>query len=435
MKKRVKNIIVVLLLVFCAAMIVNRVIYVTKKEKQKEYDKAMSYILDKIKIWHNDNLSTYNKSIIVNLTLKDLYDAGYIENGFLNSLTNAEFKLDMPFCVINDNGEYKYEYDDLTNCGRTHIEKVSIPEESYNGYLYSETINIDYSSLEGLEYYIKSSNKTEASINVNFSCGTGSKPSKCKEIKSTKNISENTWYKVSGSLSLLYDNHSDELGTLYTLVTDNQKFEYLLSTDISKIDKVNPVIVLESPLSTTNSISVKISSMIDNETGIASSTCRYGTTGEYNTLSMSNTRGKLSKCIINYKLKDKVYYYQICATDKVGNVGCASGSSLIQSVKNPLIYYLDDNKLSVDFNNKDKALMYYIKSDVAISLNDSTIAYCGKGELPSSCINNTVNELLPGVWYRVNNKLEVTPLGNGILYASIYTTNDTYVTTTANIKK
>ena len=246
------------------------------------------------------------------------------------------------------------------------------------------------------------------------------------------------WYRVSGDINLTYDEQNDESGIIYTLTTDEEEFNYLLNSSISLIDRTSPVVVLDTPVSSTNSVSVKIKSMTDIETDIASSVCKYGTViDNYTTTSMSNARGKLSKCSINYILKDKIYYYEVCATDEVGNIGCASGSSLIPSIKNPTIVY-SENIVSVAFGKKKKTLTYYIMSTVPASISNTTIAYCGKGLSPSDCINSKITELTANAWYQVNGDVDVIydELSNseGTLYALIYSDGEYASGVSAQVK-
>ena len=427
MKKKtiIKIIILVSLLVIIGMISINVWVHNTNSKKQKMYDDQISSYLNSVEKWSKDNLN--QSSIISKVTLKTLIEKGYVEDGIINPLTNEAFESSMRFCVINDNGELKYNYDDGVNCGETVVTYENTPNDMHNGYLYTQVVKINFSNLEGLEYYVKTMRNAVTNTNINYSCGKEVNPLSCRSINSTKNIKANTWYKVSGDIEITYDETDKENTTLYAYVTDNVKYKDLININVSKIDRNSPIVVLYNPVSTTNSISVNIKNMLDNETDIASSICIYGTTdGEYTTVSMSNTRGKLSKCIINYKLKDKTYYYQVCATDSVGNVGCAKGSSLIQSVNKPVIKYNDNNEISI---------AYYIKSTSKVTLKDKTLAYCGKKIMPEECISNEINEILPNVWYKVSADVVLAYEENskGSLYALIYNNDGYVISSTAKI--
>ena len=421
-KKSFKIYIIIFILIIILVLFIHFLYSLNKKD---EYETNISQVLNSLENWKNDHANDIKGSVIIKKTLGELIESEYVKE-------DIGIDKDTAFCIVNDNGEYKYLKDDGTNCGEILIENINTPTKTYNGFLYSQEIHVGFSDFEGLEYYIKSTRDTTLNINVNFSCGNSSNPKECKEIKSTKNIKANIWYKVSGSVDVLYEEHDTKEAMLSAMVTDNYKFKNVDSIAISKIDRKKPVIVLDSSVSTTNSISVKIEDMIDNETDITSSICRYGTQeGEYKTVSMSNTKGKLSKCTINYKLKDKIYYYQICATDKVGNVGCAFGSSLIQSIKNPAITYRDSD-ISVIYDN-NKSLKHYIKSSVELTLEDNTLSYCGKTTIPSSCIESKTKTILPDIWYEVSNSINVSSLKNGVIYLASYD-GKKFITTSANIR-
>ncbi len=433
-KKTIISIITIIVLVFVSILTAKIVHYNVMKKKKGLYEEKISYFIDNVKKYKEDKVS--KDSIIVKLTLKDLISNNYVEEYQYDPLHNEFFKDDLAFCIINNNGEYEYLIDDGKNCGETIIELINTPKEAYNDYLYTQVAYVDFSNLEGLEYYIKSTRDAVSNTNINYMCNKGDAPSSCRSIKSTKTIKADYWYKVSGDIEITYDEHSDSVSFIYALVTDDVEYKNTTSEIIDKIDRTSPVVVLDTPVSSTNSISVKIKDMLDNETGVASSVCRYGTTeDEYKTISMSNTRGKLSRCIINYKLKDKVYYYQVCATDEVGNVGCSKGNSLIESVNNPIATYLD-NEIKIDFNNKkNKNLTYYIKSTKEVTLEDETISYCDKGILPDECIKSEVAKLKPNIWYQVSSKTNINYKDSDfIIYAVIYSSEEYATSTTFVIK-
>lgn len=420
MKKTFK----IVIIIFFIIVIFNIVNLYIKSNIDKKYETAINNYLKDLASWHESEVKNKG-TVIINITLGDLVDRGY-STITLNPKTKKPFDKNMKFCIINDNGEYKYYQNDGNNCGKTNIKYINTPKTIQNDYLYSQILNIDFPDLEGLEYFIKSSRVASSNTNINYYCRKGIRPSSCREVSSTKNIEADKWYKVSGDILITYDEHSDEEGILYALVKDNLGYENIITITLNKIDRVAPIVVLDSPVTSTNSISIKIKDIIDNETGIASSLCRYGTTiDNYTTMSMSNKWGKLSKCSINYILKDKVYYYQICATDNVGNVGCSNGSSLIKSIKNPKI----DRDMKITFNTKkNKSFTYYIKSDSEITIDTNTISYCGKDILPRDCINSGVRKLIPNVWYQVENIITIKSISDKYtnIYALTYS-NDEYI--------
>ncbi len=430
-RKIIKITIISIVGILLLFLIVNGILYFNARGKKKKYDTIISSYIEDLKLWAHDNIN--NNSVITKVTLNDLVTNGY-SKALKNPYTKNYFGDETAFCIIKDNDEYLYLYDDGTNCGDTILETIDDPEESYNDYLYSQTIKASFMSLEGLEYYIKSSKDATSNINLNFACGKES-IGNCTEIKSTKKIKANVWYRISGNIEILYEDHSLEEGYLTTFVTDNVNYKETKKIITSKIDRKAPIVVLDSPITSTNSISIKVDSILDNDTDIASSVCRYGTKeDEYTTISMSNTKGKLSKCSINFILKDKIYYYQVCATDKVGNVGCAKGSSLIQSIKNPKVTYTSDG-ITIDYNNKSKGLSFYIRSNIELELSDVTKNYCGKESLPKDCISNKVTKLLPNVWYEVSSKdIDVKYNKEGIIYMLVMD-DDRIVSTSANVKK
>lgn len=433
MKKSIKNILMIvalLLAIFSAYKIVS---YKNAIKNQKEYSKIIEQYLVGVEKWKNDNITESNKAIITKITLKDLLDGNYVEKNLKNPLTKKIFNEDLSFCIIKEDNNYIYKYDDGKECGDSFITYETIPEEAYNGYVYEQKIKVDFSPIAGLEYYIKTSITGVANMNVYFVCGKDKIPTNCTNISTTRTIEAGKWYRISGDIDIVFDEQNDEEGTIYALTTDHVAYSNMIEGKITKIDRTKPVVTLDTPVSTTNSISVKIIDIKDEETDIASSVCKYGTEEDnYTTESMHNRNGKLSKCSINFKLKDKVYYYQVCATDMVGNTGCAEGNSLIKDIKVPTLTMeeIDSRKIvNISFNGgKKKNLTYYIKSTASSLLSQTTVKYCGMDVLPTNCTTKESTSILPNAWYQVSGDLSVVytsqTSNDDILYALVYSENE-----------
>ena len=443
MKKSIKYILIIAVLfitIFSAYKIIS---YKTAIKKQKEYSKIIEQYLVGVEKWKNDNMPIANKAIITKITLKDLLDGNYVEKNLKNPLTKKLFSEDLSFCIIKEDDKYSYKYDDGKECGDSFITYETIPEEAYNGYVYEQKIKVDFSSIAGLEYYIKSTINGVTDMNVYFACGKDSKPANCINIPTTRSIEAGKWYRVSGDIDILFDEQNDNEGIIYALTTDHVAYSNIIEGKVSKIDRTKPIVTLDTPVSTTNSISVKIIDIKDNETDIASSVCKYGTEeNNYTTESMHNRNGKLSKCSINFKLKDKTYYYQVCATDMVGNTGCSEGNSLIKDIKLPTLTMeeIDERKIvNIAFNaGKKKNLTYYVKSTVEGITSQTTLSYCGIDVLPTNCTDNKVTNILPNAWYKVSGDLSVIYISktsnDDILYALIYSDNEYGASATIELK-
>ena len=443
MKKSIRYILMIVALflaIFSAYKIIS---YKTAIKNQKEYSKIIEQYLVGVEKWKNDNMPIANKAIITKITLKDLLDGNYVEKNIKNPLTKKLFSEDLSFCIIKEDDNYSYKYDDGKECGDSFITYETVPEEAYNGYVYEQKVKVDFSSIAGLEYYIKSTINGVTDMNVYFACGKDSKPTNCINIPTTRNIEAGKWYRVSGDIDILFDEQSDSEGTIYALTSDHVAYSNTIEGKISKIDRTKPVVTLDTPVSTTNSISVKIIDIKDGETDIASSVCKYGTEeNNYTTESMHNRNGKLSKCSINFKLKDKTYYYQVCATDMVGNTGCAEGNSLIKDVKLPTLTMeeIDNRKIvNISFNaGKKKNLTYYIKGTTEGITSQTTLAYCGVDVLPTNCTDKKVTNILPNAWYKVSGDLSVIYLSqtkeNDMLYALIYSDDEYGSSATIELK-
>ncbi len=443
MKKSMKFILTIAVLLITIFSVYKLISYRIAIKNQKEYSKIIETYLAGVEKWKNDNLPISNKAIITKVTLKELLDGNYVEKNMKNPLTKKTFNEDLSFCVIKENDNYLYKYDDGKECGDSFITYETVPEEAYNGYVYEQKVKVDFSSIAGLEYYIKSSVDGVSDMNVYFMCGKDIKPTNCTNIPTTRSIEAGKWYRVAGDIDILFDEQNDNPGIIKALTTDHVAFSNTVEGEITKIDRTKPVVTLDTPVSTTNSISVKIIDIKDKETDISSSVCKYGTEEDnYTTESMHNRNGKLSKCSINFKLKDKTYYYQVCATDMVGNTGCAEGNSLIKDIKLPTLTMEEvENRsiVNVAFNaGKKKNLTYYIKSTTAGVSSQPTLKYCGKDVLPMNCTDKIVTSILPNAWYQVSGDLSIIYTSQvsdtDILYALVYSENEYGSSTSIELK-
>ena len=147
-----------------------------------------------IKTNNTQNIDIFNKKIktiiylgYISILINAIYNKSYITD-VVNPLTNEQFDMSMEFCIVKKDGIYEYELNDGTNCANTNIIENKLPEKDYNGYLYEESFDIDFSDLEGLEYYIKSTVSASSNLNIRFECGSGSKPTSCRTYDSTKTL-------------------------------------------------------------------------------------------------------------------------------------------------------------------------------------------------------------------------------------------------------
>ena len=153
MKKKFtfKLILIIFAAVLALWLVINGVILIVNNHKQKAFDAQMVEYLENVKLYKENNENSINKNaVIIKVTLGDLIDGNYTKDNIQNPLTGEIFSRDMTFCIINDNGEYTYKYDNGVDCGNTIITYTNTPEEMYNGYLYTQVVHIDFSPLEGL---------------------------------------------------------------------------------------------------------------------------------------------------------------------------------------------------------------------------------------------------------------------------------------------
>ncbi|MCM1444772.1 MAG: hypothetical protein NC096_05700 [Candidatus Amulumruptor caecigallinarius] len=102
---------------------------------------------------------------------------------------------------------------------------------------------------------------------------------------------------------------------------NNSLAQSTLKSDNMYLDNTGPIITLGNISTTTSSINIPYVLNDENVGTISSYTCKYGTTnGVYNT---NASTVSTTSCKLGTNLNaGTVYYYQICATDTLGNENC-----------------------------------------------------------------------------------------------------------------
>ncbi len=272
----------------------------------------------------------------------------YTENGNMNDTE----------CVLSGlNKETKYYYQicatdalDNTGCAEGNTESKTIsapvitpsntPSAAVNGYLKSQTLNVTYSSanITSPTYYIMSERVGRSNVNVIEACGTGVEPGTCSAA-STTTISANTWYRVSGNISITYDvTNTTEKQYLYGRTTDGNNIA-TGTHEISKIDGTGPVNVEASvptdwtsgnkTITVTNASDANVGSIagyyISNNTTVPSATA----TGWQTATTFSKGAGT----------------YNIWAKDSLGNVSASYKTVTVGNIDtaNPTTVVLNAN--------------------------------------------------------------------------------------------
>ena len=293
------------------------------------------------------------------------------------------------------------------------------PKTAVNGYLQKQVAKVTFSNtnITNPTYYIKTTRTGTASANTVAACGTGDTPTGCSD-NVVKELAANTWYKVSGDIDVTYNKQATSEAIIYAITYDSVNFSGATTKTLSKIDVTNPTVALGTASSTTNSFDIPYT-LEDLHSGVASYTCKYSKTeGSYTTNGNSVTA---TKCSATGLTANTRYYYQVCVTDKVGNVGdCKTG--FIDTKPMPVISCTYTNVPSTAVNDYLKSQVikctvdgtgvtspqYFIKTTREGVASANTVGSCGTGTNPGSCNSTATKTLAANTWYKVSGNINVT---------------------------
>nr|MBP3259240.1 thrombospondin type-1 domain-containing protein [Bacilli bacterium] len=241
---------------------------------------------------------------------------------FTNLINNTEYKV-----VITGTNESKLKTTIEKTISTSDIVKPTIaytndPTSDVNGYFRSQTLNVSYTkgNIENPEYYIRSGRETSTNIDAIAICGTSTNPGNCTEITGTT-IEADTWYKVSGSISVIYNLDADTESSLTALIHDGTNYVGSGSKAVGKIDNIAPTtptggaIGNVSGSNATGTIATVASGSTD--TGVGGITYKYlvtnsNTAPDKNNVNFTTSRNFARSCGASY-------YGWAIAEDALGN--------------------------------------------------------------------------------------------------------------------
>lgn len=257
---------------------------------------------------------------------ENTYDTdGVIENNTCK-INNPDSEKDYYYkiCVTDKAGNKKCFTDStiilaipdmqIRNTSTTSTVKTS------NGYSREQTVDITFNgeNIQNPTYYIKTTQVGTASIDTLEACGNGDMPGECAS-SNVKALQPNTWYRVSGDLSVVYNTETNENGTIYALVYNGRKFSEAATGTILKIDRTGPNIVFgtngNNTISTTQSSTITVTNTARGATLDTSSYKYIWSTSKTATPNKSFTSGsRYSK-----SSGEGTYYLIAKACDILGN--------------------------------------------------------------------------------------------------------------------
>ncbi len=186
------------------------------------------------------------------------------------------------------------------------ITLTNTPTTAVDGYLKSQVAKITYNgtNITSPKYFVKTTREGTSSLAVTKSCGTGTTPGTCTNVTSTKTLTANTWYQVSGNVNVTYSDASDTTGTIYAITNDGTNYSGAATGTLSKIDSIAPSIDVSLNGKT---VTFKFSDNV----GILSYGVSNSQTEEPSYISVSNS--------IATWTATKAGIYYVWVQDKVGN--------------------------------------------------------------------------------------------------------------------
>ena len=294
------------------------------------------------------------------------------------------------------------------------------PKSPINGYLKSQVAKVTYdkTNIEKPSYYIKTTREGISNIAITKSCGNDTMPSLCTNISSITTLKANTWYQIDGNINITYNQAVDKNDTIYAYTSDSVNYSGASTATLSKIDTTAPTLTLGTSVSKTNNIIIPIVAK-DEETGITTPVCKYGTTeGNY---TETSTNVSTTGCSLKNLKANTMYYYQVCVKNQLGMNTCKTGKAETKIIPNPTITlennpatpingYLKSQVAKVTYNDADiSEPHYYVKTTRVGISNVAVTKSCGTGTIPSTCTDITsTTTLKANTWYEVTGNINVT---------------------------
>ncbi len=298
---------------------------------------------------------------------------------------------------------------------------VNDPTDAQDGYFKTQTIQIDFDTEtkpDSARYFVKTTKQGTSNIEVTKKCDTNADTdtpniNSCETIDSITTLEENVWYEISGNLDVKYDStDKNKDKNLYAMTYDGTNFSGVATYNLSMIDGTKPTLKLGEIISKTDKLSIGYTAT-DDESGIKTRTCNYGTeSGKYTETGVASE----TNCSITKLKPSTTYYYKICVQDKVGNEEvCHEGNTMTNAFVNPDLQstispekdvdgFVKTQSITAKFNseNMDEP-NHYIKSTREGTASDNVKESCGDGENPSSCSSiSETKTLSANTWYKVN---------------------------------
>ena len=272
--------------------------------------------LDKIKINSIETISTTST-----ITVRGDVTAGK------SGVAQYEFYIDNELKYIEETTDTNYTYTFTKVSGKNHTIKVKVyngthgkPNEDLNSSSDEKEINASLLDFENIKI-IPSTTEWASSKTYTISGTTAGATLQYKLVSGT--TVKQDWTNYSGDITVNWTSTTTNPTYIYARFNDGVNTSDEKTNIETKIDTTAPVLTLGTATPTTKSITIPITVNKDDESGIKSTECVYGTSTSYGNI------GTISgnSCVINNVKNNTKYYYKVATTNNAGLSTVKTGSN------------------------------------------------------------------------------------------------------------
>ena len=272
--------------------------------------------LDKIKINSIETISTTST-----ITVRGDVTAGK------SGVAQYEFYIDNELKYIEETTDTNYTYTFTKVSGKNHTIKVKVyngthgkPNEDLNSSSDEKEINASLLDFENIKI-IPSTTEWASSKTYTISGTTAGATLQYKLVSGT--TVKQDWTNYSGDITVNWTSTTTNPTYIYARFNDGVNTSDEKTNIETKIDTTAPVLTLGTATPTTKSITIPITVNKDDESGIKSTKCEYGTSTSYGNI------GTISgnSCVINNVKNNTKYYYKVATTNNAGLSTVKTGSN------------------------------------------------------------------------------------------------------------
>ena len=205
----------------------------------------------------------------------------------------------------------------------------------------------------------------------------------------------------------------------YQDIVGNANVTTVKSTGTFKFDNEAPIIDIESVINDNNNLVISYT-LTDEQSGVESYSCEYGTDTTYGNTASATSTG----CTISNVDSSQTYYYKITSTDKLGNTGYITGSTAAAIISiTPSGWTKSKTANIIYIDTGIEGIEYYFYSTVD-AISDKNVSNCGTdSSTPATCSGSTTS-ISANTWYKTTElEINLTYNKQGTLIARMSDSN------------